>query len=142
MDITPEAQQKIDVLIQWIADNAVQGGDFVKDQAPDVARQIVAWGFWGGLIYGAVYLVLAVGCFVLCYLSAKKLAGWGFVMLNKSYEHDHIAMPAVLGGVIVSIVSVILGFVCASQVPASFGCAVKAAVAPKVYLLEQLRVLK
>lgn len=92
---------------------------FVLEQAPDVARQIIAWGTaqaWMGIIAGGVILLLATLALVSAYIDWE--------------DHNDPIIRWLLGGIGVPVGLLMAGINVATLV--------KINTAPKLYLLEQV----
>lgn len=105
---------------------ASKGADFVSTHAPETVHQYLAWHFWYAVIHAAA-------CFVVCCGSAfacVRLARWAYGMCSK---HEDCEPAWILPGAI-GAVSLIAATACIGHV----GDALKIAVAPNVFILEQL----
>lgn len=116
--MTQEAD-RLNELVGWLADTAKSTEAFVLEQAPDVARQIVAWGLWSSVFWLSVCVPFVM---VGLWLLAKAFRTF------KNGDPDCDAFTLIVVGVILCfpIVGVIDN---AAQI-------VKIKVAPKVYLIE------
>ena len=102
---------------------------FLGEELPKVAKEIIAWGLGKAIFYTSMLAVLAIISFVFSFVGhraqIKKRGG-------QSWEWDYD------GGAWAFIFCLVLGFIflLASFSQASY--IVKIAVAPRVYLIEQL----
>lgn len=127
---------KYDALINWIIDSSIQGGEFLKAQAPDVALQIISYGFWSslfGLIICVTLALIMATCSTLCVRSFIRSA-----RTSTSNEPTGLDETRMVFAIICGLLSAALFIASTTQIPTL----IKTAVAPKVYLLEQLRILK
>lgn len=108
-------------LIDWLRGVAEKGGEFVAEQAPLLAEEIVAWHFWSS-VFMAVVLLLGAA-FVFC-VSAVI-----WFKARRVFWDDYGPEPVLILPFIV--VSLLLVF-------AASNCyeAVKASVAPRIVLIE------
>lgn len=127
-----ELQQKLNEsgaeLIDWLKSAAENGGEFVAEQAPLLAAEIVAWHFWSSICLAGLFVclgaVLAMGAYA-------------------SYRFWKSA-PSGYEGCDQTALSATVGLLCAAFAAASIigggGLhayeAVKAAVAPRIVLIE------
>lgn len=122
--MNPEFEKAGAELVQWMTDAAKSGGDFVAEQAPQLAQEIVAWHFWSNVFTAAlvsvVLLPIALAAGGICYRETKR-----------TYPHGD-GSGAVLSGIVsliaISIVTLTVGF--------NGYEAVKAAVAPRLIVIE------
>lgn len=122
-----EAQQDevirhLDTIMEW-----AQGGvDFAAAQAPAVATEIVRWGIVDGLLGATVFGVLAFGVW---------RYGHRAILLQRGENPSPIAREDA------AIATTILGIIVAVIATGSVFCfsrALKAMVAPKLYVLEKI----
>jgi hypothetical protein len=120
----PEFEKAGAELVEWMTGVAKGGGDFLAEQAPMLAQEIVAWHFWSS-VFCAVIVVLigsivAVTCGVLFrYEVTSKREYW-------------TPEPAAF-----SVFGVLIGFAIAIGGGGFHGYeAVKAAVAPRLVIIE------
>jgi hypothetical protein len=135
--MNPETQEKMNQLLGWLMDTVKASGEFVADQAPDVARQMVAWGVWGGWITAAFCIVLAAVAGTIGFRLARLAAG-GWKCDNSVYKTDGEEFAAAFGGTLGAIVCLVV-VVLSTVGGITYGHdALKATVAPKLYVLEQV----
>jgi hypothetical protein len=135
--MNPETQAKMNELLTWLMDTVKQSGEFVQAQAPDVARQMVAWGFWSGWTGATMCAVGAVAA-VIFGLRAGRMAERGWRCDNSHYKTDGQEAAAAVGGILGSILCTVAFILCLIGIPTYWSTALKATVAPKLYVLEQV----
>lgn len=130
--ITPETTAKLNELLGWLMESVKGGGEFVKAQAPDVARDMVLWGAWGGWL-GAVGSIIGAVVIVVCFTAAlRRIWKWAH---EPNGDEGAAIVFSVFGGIgtVIVVVLMAVAFVdCASR-------GLKATVSPKLYVLEQVR---
>ncbi len=94
------------------------GKEFVSEQAPEVAREIVTWGIVGNGIWAAFWLAVTIGF------------GWFAFRWWRKCGDD-------FEGALGIVPSLILGFIAALLTVNYIGDTLEVAVAPRVYLLKQ-----
>jgi ABC-type xylose transport system permease subunit len=123
-DVTPE-------LLQWLKTTAEKSSDFVQEQAPLLAREIVAWHFWS-----SIFLVVV---FAFLWLASLALAFWIFRQRNKSHNWQSDVEPFCGIAAAIVLMSTLFFFL--------MGCchngynAVKASCAPRLIVLEKIGTL-
>lgn len=116
--------KRLDELVGWLVDTAKSTETFVVAQAPDVARQIIAWGFWNavfGLSVCALFVAAGTVMFVRG-MRAGKSAEW---------REGLYIMALVIGAVVALAASPGL-FIFGHDI-------IKITIAPKVYLIQEAR---
>lgn len=130
-----EAQQVPDPVVEQIRSSmstlleyVEAGAEFAAEQAPLVAQELIAWGFWDGVV-GAVSsaLVLMFGSYFFVKFSI------GLSRAIKEDDDDGMFMN-VLGLLPI----VILWFFAACRLLCNVSTIIKASVAPRVYLIEKI----
>ena len=120
--------EKLDELIGYLTDTLKSSGEFVKEQAPDIAQQILAYGLYERIISIVIAaLVLSVAWLIL----PKRLGPWKAEYKASGYRDfpKHVCGKAVLtAGSVFGALSIFLN---------TLGI-VKITVAPKLYLLSYL----
>lgn len=112
----------LDKVEEWVR----AGEGFAKEQAPLVVQDIVNWGVWG---YGVMAIAAAVGivaCLVVAYISFKK-----------SYDRYDVD-----GWFIVAMIASVATILLSTSLTFTIQVTLKASITPRVYVLEQLGVLK
>lgn len=122
---TDTTEQNINQAIDWLQKTGGQIQDFATEQAPIYCREVVAWELWGNVTSAIGSLI---GLAIVFYV-AKKTKSW--IMEQAEDCHPGALFGAV--GIIVAGVFLISGFAVSV-----FG-AVKAAVAPRMVIIEHLR---
>lgn len=122
--VVPVMQDYARELLQWLK----EGKEFAQAQAPDIAKQIVAWGFAQAVTWCIIDLSFLLAFFWL----GRRF--WS--MLIDAFEHDKEipGVPLTIGYAIGGIAAIpfLISFW------SSVLDAVQVAVAPKVYLIEYL----
>jgi len=123
--MNPETEKNINEAIDWLQQTGGQIQDFAAEQAPLYCREVVAWEFWIGIagsLLGAALLLLG---------------GWlvrkGIQLAHNPQSRGEEAFPVMLG---VVVLSASIGVFC-TMTPRT----IKAAVAPRLVIVEHLRQL-
>jgi len=105
--------------------------DFTMEQAPLVAKEIVAWEFWGGVSNAVIGVLLVLTSVIVIKTVYRRTA--------QAWSGDSDDMVSAVGGVIVMIVCILV--VCGSSVQSVNGTtsAIKASVAPRLVVLDYVR---
>jgi hypothetical protein len=64
IELSADTQTRLNALLDYIGTTAKDADGFVREQAPLVAQEIVAWEFWMGLtqaVVGGISLVVVFG---------------------------------------------------------------------------------
>ena len=125
-EVTNEQANRI---LSLIADSMEQGKEFVLEQAPDVAQQIVAFG----RAYETALCVMAALCFVACLYGIRRLPGLIAEAERATYENE---MSAQVKAMAVGIVSFLGGLLSATAIMTELRPCCLAWFAPKLYILE------
>lgn len=141
MKIDAATSDKVNELLRYVADAVKDGGDAIKEQAPMVAREIVAYGFWSGAVgcaigIAAIFVAFAAGLLIHSHVKHAKA---NFKPYYKGNEFDPILDAnslIVIGGTMAVLVGVVFGSV---EVVSSVYPIVKTTVAPRLYVLDYLR---
>lgn len=115
---------KVNELIGWLADSVKGSGEFVKEQAPEVAQQMVAWGAFCAAMWLAICVVLAL------------LAAFVMWRLDRAYPGDAKAPDSAVVGFMVSLCVIVA---CLLGAALNGGTLAKTQIAPKLYVLERVR---
>ena len=118
-------EQNINQAIDWLQKTGGQIQDFATEQAPLYCREVVAWELWGNVV-SAIGCVVGLG--LISYLF-KKTKAW----INEEAEDCNPAAIFLAIGMLLLSVFLTCGFV------TSVGSAIKAAVAPRMVIIEHLR---
>lgn len=105
-------------LIAWLKSGAEQGADFVMEQAPLLAQEIVAWEI---CYHGVILLFLLLG-FAAVVVVCRKLFGW------VKHGEDKFGV-----GLVSAIIAVFLAFFIAINLNAM----IRPIVAPRLVILEK-----
>lgn len=136
LDMTHELQQRLlehsDKVTAWVEQAAGKGGDFVAEQAPLVAQEIVNLHFWGA----AAFLVVWVALGTIGLVAARKLFKFGEKAgASADYNVRQEQGPAVLLSIVIALASIVaLSIVGYTQVYAM----VEAVFAPRLLILTEL----
>lgn len=111
-------QEAVGEIIEW-----TKGAkDFVSEQAPELVREVLAWGFWSHAIW-AIACGLGVTLFVLVAIICARA-------FSKTDNDDYV------GGALVGMIgALIIGVFLVCNVIDMF----YVVIAPRVYLLEYLK---
>ena len=92
--------------------------DFVIEQAPLYAQELIAWNIWDGVVCGTVCLALFITSIYSIFKGGSTIdEEWG--------------VPCVIIGVVMSFATLIIGM-------ANYRSAIAAAVAPRVVIVEHI----
>jgi hypothetical protein len=112
-------------------DGVVSVALFAQQQAPDLAREIVQWGFWSHLLWSVLSPMIV---FSLYLINIKVMALYEKDKGERNYSDAVLAVCWlfwIIGG-IVAIIFIINTF-CAIET------VIKCAVAPKLYLMDYIK---
>jgi len=70
--VNPDTQQKLNDLLVWMADSVRSGGSFLSEQAPLIAKEIVAWKMAAAYTWLVVLLVMFTASLVPLLLSRRR----------------------------------------------------------------------
>lgn len=123
--MNPDTEKNINEAIDWLQQAGGSVQDFAVEQAPLYCREVVQWTLWSS-VGGVVFAILLI-------VGACKLAKLG----DWSWEEDSPIKAFAVPGICLAawIASVVLLANCAPL-------AIKAAVAPRLVIVEHLRGLK
>mgnify|MGYP007100113720 CR=1 FL=1 len=117
MDTNEELNARLLSLIDWIGQTGKELESGIREQAPELAREIIAYQKWESSVAIIAGIVLFfVGC---------KAFAWGI----RKFDETPACIPAIFLGAISSTVGA--AFVCTNIQPL-----IKVSVAPRVYLVE------
>ena len=128
-----QTQAKLDALVQYLCDSVKDGGDFLRDQAPLVAKEIVSWTFAIGLLGTIVSLAILLVILTFGVLSLRR-GQWS----DSADPENKWAVGQIICGLLLAIWL-------AAGMPYGMSCAhdaIKAACAPRLVVLDYLRGLK
>jgi hypothetical protein len=127
--VTTTAENVVNEILVKAINAATQGAEFLKEQIPDVVRQLLLWTFWHDVIVALVWLFLLVLFWIL----------WSKNLLKNAKEEyakrgfDDWCIAALVPGLIGAFASI---FVISQGIVANALEALQIAIAPKVWLLE------
>lgn len=123
-----EKKAALDRVMGLLADSIQEGKEFVLEQAPLVAQEMIAYGRWTGVIATVLLLTGTIACSV----GAVKL--WKIWAACDYHSADIQLCGSFVGGIILSIASIVCfcNSICFAMET------IKAFVAPRLYLLEQV----
>lgn len=123
--MNPELEANVNEALDWLQKTGGAVQDFAVEQAPLYCREVVAWEFWSGAVFGGIGLVLmAIGLVAL-----MKFIMW---MKEDECEPNGRTVPAFF----VTTGCLAVGVAMASS---NIPKAVKATVAPRMVIVEHLR---
>jgi len=108
--------------MDYIGSVAKDADAFARAQLPDVAREIVAWELWSGVVYGMICVAILAAC-----VRAFRKAMW---LVNNSRDCYEIPM---------FIISVGLGVFAFVGLVVNTQSIVKATVAPRLVVLDYVK---
>lgn len=125
--ITPELQQRLITLLDYVGDKAKAAEGFAIEQAPLVAREIVAWQFWSSIFL--IFLFVMLGAV------AWSIAVYCWRTRNDWFDPDFAAMVACFAAV------------AGIALPLAGGgtngyIAVKATVAPRLVIIDYIKTIR
>ena len=135
--MNPEIQDRLNTITTYILDNSIKAGEFVKEQAPQVAREIIAWGFWEGLLWTVFHAFIVLLFTILFTVVIKKMVSKGITLLGSS--RDELGFALTFPGILIAAGMAAVVLYNISCIPTTISRCIKASVAPKVYLLEQIK---
>ena len=120
-----ELQKQIAEILKQALAAAQHGGQWLAGQIPDVLQQLILWNIWCGIISGIIFLmILSIGLIVTFKVTDQKLVE---VSYGKEWAISKIVSCFIFG--VSSLVSLIAFLI-------NLPDALKAAIAPKLFLLE------
>lgn len=128
------AAENAEELVAWVKGLATEGEEFVREQAPLLAQEIIAWRFWENAVQAAAWLVLMVAMICIATIMFRLMAK--LLRAEEGCEDD--ADKFVVFTIVFAVTAIL-------AICSGFGLmddgreAIKAAVAPRVVLLEELR---
>jgi hypothetical protein len=126
-ELLEKLQQSSVQLLEFVEQAGTETTNFAKEQVPLVIHEVLNWGFYSNLAYGTIQLLTAA---ILFYLS-KRLWDWART------EDPKCESPIILVSLFPLLPTIIL-FCCSIT---HYLTVIKIAVAPRLYLIEQLQTL-
>jgi hypothetical protein len=126
--MTPETETNINEAIDWLQQTGGSLQNFASEQAPLYCREVVAWEFWSGAIFGGIGVALSV----IGLAAAMKFVRW---MKEDDGEPNSRTLPAF---VIVMLCLTLGPILAGDNIPQ----AIKAAVSPRLVIVEHLTGLR
>jgi hypothetical protein len=120
-DVTNKIEDAAAQILQGAIDSATKGAEFLKEQIPDLLKQLLAWNL------AADFMVMALAA-VVAFVSWKAVTKW----VDQELDCGMWAFPKVLASIIGGIAS---GDLTIGAIISMFD-ALKIIIAPKVWLLE------
>lgn len=127
-----QVQQRLASMLEFIETGMREGKAFALDQAPEVAREMIAWGIWSNTLGIVGCTFVAVVCIVWLKVSVPRcVREWQ----EPSESSGFWAVFGIVGGIVAAIL------ILASVIGVGNGVTslIKASVAPRLYIIEQLR---
>lgn len=106
---------------------ADQVGTVAKEQLPILVQEYLAWGFWSNFLTFLV-IVIAMSFAAWVFIFSVKRAVW---VENKTNVFCFTTVASVIASVVLTLTFFVTGWTSAMN-------ALKVAIAPRVYLLEQV----
>lgn len=125
--MTPETEKNVNEAIDWLQKTGGSIQDFAVEQAPLYCREVVQWQLWEGIVCGSAGVILCLLVILFWKLTRK-------VFNTHDYGNPAAIIPGIAGGLCA--VFGTMALVVGSQK------AIKAAVAPRLVIVEHLRGLK
>ena len=126
--MTEQTEANINEAINWLQETGGSLQNFASEQAPIYCREVVAWEFWSGAIFGSIGLALIL----IGIVAAMKFVRW---MRDDDLEPTLRTVPAL----VVGLLCLILGPIMAST---NIPRAIKSSVAPRLVIIEHLTGMK
>jgi hypothetical protein len=126
--MTPETETNINEALDWLQQTGGSLQNFASEQAPLYCREVVAWEFWSGAIFGGIGVALSV----IGLAAAMKFARW-------IKEVDVEPSSRTLSALVIALLCLILGPILVEE---NIPQAIKAAVSPRLVIVEHLTGLR
>jgi hypothetical protein len=124
----PETETNINEAINWLQQTGGSLQNFASEQAPLYCREVVAWEFWSGSIFGGIGVALSV----IGLAAAMRFVRW---MEEDNGEPNSRTLPSC----VIAILGLILGPILAGD---NIPHAIKATVSPRLVIVEHLTGLR
>jgi hypothetical protein len=118
-------EQNINEAIDWLQQTGGKIQDFAAEQAPLYCREVVAWEFWNATVYLSIGIIVFFTCCIGLFLARKEI--------KKSWDECDPGWP---GCAALMALAAIGGLAMFAD---NIGTAIKAAVAPRLVIVEHLR---
>lgn len=117
-----QLNERLVSLMDYIGSVAKDADAFARAQLPDVAREIVAWELWSGVVYGLICIAIIAACV------------WVFRFALKIMDdnHDGREIPMFIFSAIVGPVAFIFVLVNTHSI-------IKAVAAPRLVILDYVK---
>lgn len=135
--MNPEIQDRLNLITTYILDNSIKAGEFVKEQAPQVVKEIIAWGFWDGALWTIFHALITLLFTILVVVVLKMMVLKGIRLIYNEEDEAGFGLAVPGSIIIIALVATVLYNI--SCIPYTASKCIKASVAPKVYLLEQIK---
>lgn len=124
----PETETNINEAINWLQQTGGSLQNFASEQAPLYCREVVAWEFWSGSIFGGIGVALSV----IGLAAAMRFVRW---MEEDNGEPNSRTLPSC----VIAMLCLILGPILAVD---NIPHAIKATVSPRLVIVEHLTGLR
>ncbi len=126
-----DLEQKLTESVGTVMQYVEQGSAFIAEQAPLVVQEILAWGFWSNLIVAVLCFAIVPLFFLPAYRNYRRIGEKHPGYMTLKFDESDVWFAAATGGMVAAL-------------PAVFGIvaclkAIKAVIAPRLYVLDQLK---
>ena len=118
-------------ILKLLTDGAQAVGTAAQAEVPVLVQEILLYRFWEAVVWGTIALTPVV----LLSFAIRALWRWKKLPTNQHDADAHAA--AIFGALVLSVILVVVSVAAIAQ----FMTAVKITVAPRLYLLEQVKTL-
>ena len=122
--MSKELQAALTELLQKTLTGVEKAGDFAVEQAPLVVQEYLAWGFWSSAFWATALLIPVV----IYAFQLRRFCRWAW----DNSDSDAEVLPVICTIAAVVVAGIGLSFV---------SDMIQIAVAPRVYIIEQLKAL-
>ncbi len=119
-----DLQSKLSSILDWVEQTAKSAEQFAVEQTPLYIQELLAWNFWYSLVWfiiGVIYLIIGLSSAIYLYKKRNTI-----IELKEDYPPPHL----------LSIISLVLGFICGSITTMGNLEWFQIWVAPRVWLVE------
>ena len=127
-------EERLDKYLDFLEKSLVDGTEFVKEQAPDVVEQYLAWEFWSSLGYAGITL-----CVMVLMVYIIKVCNDDYNEEKKKPSPSEEALN--LNGGLCAVTLALLVFLVFPIFIVNVKNAIKVKIAPKIVVLEELHKL-